>query len=203
MRTRRFLSQAQHLRALIFASSVSSVKCSTLLFFVALFLALPAHAQETSADALSAAGCGPDNIRFEAKGDKNSHPLPQPDPGKALIYFIGDTRGDTAKGVGLPVTRIGIDGQWVAANAMGSYVSFQVEPGDHRMCINFQTVIKSQGKYHTATSFTAVAGETYYFHDVDHPGAPADESVVVRQMDPAEALVLIAKAKFTTWQQKK
>jgi len=163
----------------------------------------PVYAQQSSTDALTAAGCGSENVEFQATRDKNAHPTPTPDPGKALVFLIGNTRGDTGVGVGKAVTRIGIDGQWVAANALGAYVSFAVEPGDHRLCINYQTVIKRQGHYFTAKSFTAVAGQTYYFRTRDAANPSPGQSVILQAMDPAEALVLIAKTGHSTFTQKK
>jgi hypothetical protein len=166
--------------------------------------AAPVYAQDASATALTAAGCGPDNVKFEAKKDKNAHPLPTPDAGKAVVYLIGDTVSDTAKGIGMPVTRIGIDGKWVAASAMGSYITLQVDPGDHRLCISYQLVIKkTQSKLSAATSFTAVAAQTYYFRTVSPPAPPPNEPIDIVPMDPAEALVMIAKTGYSTFTQKK
>lgn len=53
---------------------------------VALLFAASAFAQGPSAVATSA--CGPKDSSFDVKLDKTQQPLAQPDPGKALVYFI-------------------------------------------------------------------------------------------------------------------
>ena len=55
-----------------------------------LFLfASPVFAQSAPAVAV-APGCGASNVNFSVKTDKNQHPFPQADAGKALVYFVED-----------------------------------------------------------------------------------------------------------------
>lgn len=60
-----------------------------------LILATAAWAQENSA-ALSQAGCGPDQARFNVKREAHAHPTGAPEPGKALVYVFGDSELDNA-----------------------------------------------------------------------------------------------------------
>jgi hypothetical protein len=76
-----------------------------------LLFASPALAQDSAANPLAAAGCGPNEIQFDVKTDKKQHPTSQPEAGKALVYVIGAAWSDTvALHIGTPPTRFGIDG---------------------------------------------------------------------------------------------
>ena len=173
--------------------------------FVALLFASPAFAQDSAANALASAGCGPNEVHFDVKTDKNQHPTAQPDTGKALVYVIGDTWYDHALHIGTPTTRFGVDGTWVGANGYRSYFFFPVEPGDHRLCTNVQSKLNRQIQSSTAaTSFTAEAGKAYYFRTrtSDREVSNVAELKLV-PVDPAEAHVLIAAAAFSTFHLKK
>lgn len=174
------------------------------LLLMVLFAA-PVFAQDSSATALAAAGCGPADIKFEAKTDRNAHPIATPDTGKAMVYLIGDTWSDNvAVHIGTPPTRIGVDGTWVSANGYKSYSFFQVDPGNHRLCTDSQVIIKSVQKQTTAAmSFTAEAGQSYYFRTITPVGAASNEEVKIVPIDPAEALVMISRTAHSTFQQKK
>jgi len=168
---------------------------------VALLFASPALAQDSAANALAAAGCGSNEVHFDVKTDKKQHPTAQPDAGKALVYVIGDSWSDhVAVHIETPPTRFGVDGTWVGANGYRSYFFFPVEPGDHRLCTNVQSILKGQVKSSTAaTSFTAEAGRTYYFRTKTPDRPVAGEELKLVPVDPAEAQVLIAAASFSTF----
>lgn len=172
---------------------------------LAVLFAAPVYAQNSGDAMLIAAGCGSIDVKFEVKTDKNAHPMGTPDADKAMVYVIGDTLADNAAlHIGSAPTRIGIDGAWVAAIGYKSYVFFQVTPGDHRLCTDNQVIVKSAEKKSTAAaSFTAAAGQSYYFHTVTPIGAPSTEQIQIEPMDPAAALVLIAKISHSTFEQKK
>jgi hypothetical protein len=121
---------------------------------VALLFAASAFAQEPSAVATSA--CGPKDASFDVKLDKTQHTLAQPDPGKALVYFIQE-KGSDAFDV---TTKVGIDGAWVGANKNSSYFAVSVEPGEHHVCANVQSF---RGHPLGLVHFTAEAGKAYYF----------------------------------------
>jgi hypothetical protein len=121
---------------------------------IALLLAASAFAQEPSSATTSA--CGPKDASFDVKLDKSQHTLGQPDPGKALIYFIQEKGQDAFAAT----TRIGIDGAWVGANKDSSYFAASVDPGDHHVCANVQS---HRGHPLGLVHFTAEAGKIYYF----------------------------------------
>jgi hypothetical protein len=172
---------------------------------IALLFASPAFAQDSTVNPLAAAGCGPNEIHFDVKTDKNQHPTAQPDPGKALVYVIGAAWSDyVAVHVGTPPTRFGIDGTWVGANGYRSYFFFPVEPGDHRLCTTFQSKFKGAVKSSAAaTSFRAEPGKTYYFRTKSPEHANSYGGIKLVPIDPAEAQVLISSTAFSTFRLKK
>ena len=123
---------------------------------VVLFFAASALAQTPSGAATSA--CGPKDASFDVKLDKTQHTLAQPDPGKALVYFIQE-KGSASS----PRTRVGIDGAWVGANKNSSYFAVSVEPGEHHVCANVQSLRGIPGVRVGLVHFTAEAGKVYYF----------------------------------------
>ncbi|MGA7226276.1 MAG: hypothetical protein WA603_13505 [Candidatus Acidiferrales bacterium] len=131
---------------------------TALIFFL---LALPAWAQEKATTDATAPACGPNNIKFDVTQDKSPHPVAQPEPGKALVYFIQD-KGAQSFGIGGSVeTMIGLDGTWVGANRNNSYFSVSVEPGEHHACSTVPFYLKETVEL---AHFTAeAAGKVYYF----------------------------------------
>ena len=101
--------------------------------FLAVF-ASPLFAQDDAAAARAAAGCGPDQIKFEVKTDKNQHPAPKAEPTKALVYVFQDVKQDNTLTIGTATTRVGLDGAWIGAIHGKSYFFFSAEPGNHRVC---------------------------------------------------------------------
>ena len=99
------------------------------------------------------------NVNFHVKLDDTQHKLAQPEPGKALVYFIHDA--GTPAVFAYPTTRVGVDGKWAGANHSNSYFSVSVEPGEHHVCADLQTSI-----YDNRTEFAhfrAEAGKVYYY----------------------------------------
>jgi len=92
---------------------------------IALLFAASAFAQEPSDGVASA--CGAKSGNFSVTLDKSQHTLAQPEPGRALVYFIQEKGSDTFD----VTTKIGIDGAWVGANKNSSYctVLSRASPG--------------------------------------------------------------------------
>src|ERR1700689_4167470 len=125
--------------------------------FLALFLlASPAFAQDSGNAALAAAGCGASDVDFKIKTDKKQHPIPTPEPGKAAVVVISQF-GSVCVGPCI-VTRVGVDGTWVGANQGASYLSFAIGPGDHRVCIAYQSRLKGRSETAAALSLTTEVG---------------------------------------------
>lgn len=103
--------------------------------------------------------CGPLEASVAVSLDSSPHIPQQPQPGKALIYFIHDAGQDA--GFTYPSTRIGMDGKWVGANKKSSWFSLTIEPGEHHLCAAIQypftaTVV-------ALAHLTAEAGKVYFY----------------------------------------
>jgi hypothetical protein len=172
------------------------------LFALVLFVG-PLFAQDQAAVARTAAGCGPGEVKFSVKTDKEQHPTAQPEAGKAIVYVFG---GEAVDLHGLVIgkenvtTRWGVDGAWVGAGYRNSYFFFSVSPGDHHLCAGRQ----ADSKPSAALSFNAEAGKTYYFRTTTrhsgHTYAPGETEL--EPVDPAAAQLLIADSPFTVFKRK-
>jgi hypothetical protein len=91
--------------------------------------------------------------------NKSQHPFPQPNSGKALVYFVEDDTNFNA--TPKPVVRVGLDGTWVGATHGSSYLFFPVDVGEHHLCASWQG--KGQEAYAAATNLDARADEMYFF----------------------------------------
>ena len=148
---------------------------------IALLFAASAFAQNTSGTATSA--CGPKDASFDVKLDKTQHTLAQPEPGKALVYFIQERRA---------AAQIGLDGAWVGANKNSSYFAVSVEPGEHHVCADVHTPRGIPGVPVGFLHFTAEAGRVYYFDARVVPGVGADPYLFFDAVDSDQAKFLIA-----------
>ncbi len=126
--------------------------------------------QYQSPVAVAEAACGPKNVKFEV-GTGTADP-PKPEPSKALVYVIQDLGRcpdctGAAEGrftnVDQALTKVGMDGAWIAANQGSSYVFFSVTPGEHHLCANWQSRLEVRSRAFAMTNFTAEAGKIYYF----------------------------------------
>jgi len=120
---------------------------------IVLLFAASAFAQAPSGSAASA--CGPKDASFDVKLDKTQHTVAQPEPERALVYFIQENGGAASK--------IGLDGAWVGANKSSSYFAVPVEPGEHHVCADVHTPRGIPGVPVGFLHFTAEAGRVYYF----------------------------------------
>ena len=142
----------------------------------------------------STAACGPEKAKFDVKLDTSQHVLAQPDPGKALIYFIQDFGGQ-ALGISV-VTWVGLDGVWVGATNNNSHFSASLEPGEHHMCSMLRT--RLMGYPVEFTHFTAEAGKVYYFRE-----RFIDRFLFIDAVDSDEARYLIHRYPLSISQPKK
>ena len=128
---------------------------------ILIFFATSACAQDKAAMAAAQAACGPKNAKFSASQDYKRHPTPAPDPEKALVYVVqelGELKCDDCA-----LTRVAQDGSWVGANQGSSYFFFWTEPGEHHLCMNWQSWIEARSQAVALANFTAEAGKVYYF----------------------------------------
>lgn len=164
-----------------------------------------AHGQDSQdAAALAhAAGCGPSEVEFNVKTDKNQHPTPQPEAGKAMVYVFDTIKLDPGLVIGTVTLRIGLDGSWMGANHGDSYFYFAVDPGDHRICAQWQSTFGRLSKLASAASLTAEAGQVYYFRANADARSHDRGAVRLEPLDPAEALLLTSFSAYSTSHPKK
>ena len=153
-----------------------------------------------------ATSCGPSDVKFDVKHDNTQHSLTQADPGKALVYVIEVFRKPPGE-LGNPTIRVGLDGTWIGANQGTSYLSFAVDPGEHHLCTNWQSMWKRLSDQHSLTSFSAEAGKTYFFRVQTHVESEGRDSQVwyidLQPVNPDEGKYLVATAPLSVSQQKK
>jgi hypothetical protein len=172
-----------------------------------LLLAVPVIARgqgaQDAAALARAAGCGPANVEFNVKTDKNQHPAAEPEAGKALVYVFDTVKLDPGLALGTVTLRVGLDGSWVGANHGDSYFYFPVDPGDHRICAQWQSTFERLSKLASAISLTAEAGQVYYFRAIADARSHDRGAVRLEALDPAEALLLTASSAYSTSHPKK
>lgn len=125
--------------------------CSVFFFMM---LPLLAHSQLS----VITRACGPDEEKFtvsEAAAKGQITPL-----AKNLSRIVVFPEAISVVAGCRYTTRIGIDGQWVGATCPGSYLSYDVHPGEHHVCADLQK--KNQNDV-ALYQLTAEAGRVYYF----------------------------------------
>lgn len=170
------------------------------LFVASSFAPVFVLAQDASAIAAAQSACGAADVKFEAKVDAIHHPTPQSDADKALVYVVQDLGEFQCQTCAL--TRVGLDGAWVGANPGSSYFFFNVEPGDHHLCLNWQSVLQIRSRAFSLANFTAEAGHVYYFRSRIFES----RTIYYFDLDPVnddEGKFLVASTALSVWQPKK
>lgn len=175
------------------------------LVLVVLSLCLPVFGQSQSVDLRKTAGCGPAEMKFSVKTGQGQSDVAKPEAGKALVYVIEEERPPAnVTMIGHVTTRVGLDGNWVGANHGNSYFSFPVAPGKHRVCTDWQSLLKSAQKLNGAADLAAKEGMTYFFRvqvRAQHEEHPAE--VRLEPVDEAQGLLLISRSALSTSKAKK
>lgn len=134
--------------------------CKAMLLVCALPPAASALAQNPSSSLPAA--CGPDNASLKVKLDYTGHAPAQPEPGKALVYFIHDAGTSLAHPIiAYPTLKLGMDGAWVGANHGDSWFAVTVAPGEHHVCATLQSRFVDQRM--ELAHLQAEAGRVYYY----------------------------------------
>jgi hypothetical protein len=177
----------------------------SILVVLSFIFASPVLAQDSGSAPRAAAGCGPSQVQFDVKANKNLHTTAQPEPGKALIYVFEEERRDSGTTwLGSVTTRVGLDGSWAGANHGKSYVSISADPGEHRLCTDWQSSLKTLFKVGSAATLTAEAGKIYYYRTiVYYPTKEREPQVKLEPLDSAEGQFLISSSAFSRFQPKK
>lgn len=176
-----------------------------------------AAAQDRAAIDGALAGCGPANAKFKIRADKSNHLTPGPEPGKARLYFVGDST-------------FGVDGSWIGASRGDSYFSVSLDPGVHHLCARFSHwqpyfwLFPLKITAYSVHRLDAAAGGIYYvglrgspYSNVGYFAGfpfyvtvtPPQESMVraarieLIQYDADEGARIVASSRFSTSRQKK
>jgi hypothetical protein len=152
----------------------------------------------------TAGGCGPANIDFNVSSPNDGAPPPTPESGKALVYVIQVIENGPNMALDDATTRFGVDGAWVGANHGNSYFYFSVDPGQHDVCVDWQSSLLARSELASAANLDANAGSTYYFQvrtrdaTKEYPGY-----VKIKLVDEAEGRLLLGSSSRVTSRPKK
>jgi len=127
----------------------------------AIFLLISAaFGQAASAITGATAACGPLKSQFQQQPENTAWPDAKAGTDKALVYVVEDQR---QLGSGAITVKVGMDGAWIGANQNNTYVSAAVPPGEHHLCVNWQSHLSELNRQFSLAHFTAEGGKTYYF----------------------------------------
>jgi hypothetical protein len=164
--------------------------------WLVLVCAAPVYGQTAAPDFRTGAGCGPQETQFNVKLDAPDKGVLATSPGKARVYVI-QIVGTNDKGI---TTRVGIDGTWVGANSGTGYNTFEVDPGDHNICADWQSSQRARQLDGAAIAIRAEQGKTYFFV-IGLQVAALDFNLT--EVDPAEGQWLLSISQKSNWTQKK
>ena len=156
-----------------------------------IFSSSPVLSQDAAmAAATTACGLIGDHIKVTSENAKDL--LTQPEPGKALVYVIEDD-GVANHIIGGNITwRVGFDGAWVAAlNRHSPYTTFSVTPGEHHLCVNWQSSLDFLAKATNLAHLEVEADKTYYFR-VRKWASQTEVFVDLGPVDSDQAKLLLA-----------
>ncbi len=103
-----------------------------------IFFAVSAFAQLAPPQSSPQPACGAVGVSFDAATSSPFEPPSKPESGKAMVYVVEDTPW-SAEAIGAPTIKVGVDGDWVGATRGRSHLYFTVDPGEHHLCINWQS----------------------------------------------------------------
>lgn len=181
---------------------------------VVLLFAASVFAQDPGAVVAAESACGPANTKFDVKPDATQHPTAQPDSGKSFVYVVedlGECPGCIASNsfagffntVDNAVTKVGMDGAWMGANRGSSYIFFAVSPGEHHLCMNWQSRLQSRSRAFAMANFTTEEGKAYYFRERVFPGHSGDYVFELDPVNSDEGKYLVAMSPFSVSHPKK
>jgi hypothetical protein len=155
---------------------------------VVMLLAVTAVAQQTQSRPNIFAACGPNGVDFKTE-TSTAQPPAQPEPGKALVYVVEDYRAISWTS---PTIKVGLDGAWMGATHDTSYLFFSVDPGEHHLCINWQSSLEQA----SFARLVAEPGRTYYFRARPHTfsGRWDNNYLDLDAIDPDEGQYLVASS---------
>src|ERR1700719_822533 len=166
------------------------------IMLLVLVCAAPVCGQNATTDFRAGGGCGPQKAQYEVTLGAPDKGAIAPSPGKARVYVI-EIVGTNDTGA---TTRVGVDGNWVGANTGKGYISFEVDPGGHNICADWQSILKARQQDGAAMVTRAEEGRTYYFV-VGILVQALDFNLT--EVDEAEGQWLLSISQKSMWTQKK
>ena len=167
-----------------------------------MLFAVYGFAQQSSTPPQFHEACGPLKVNFETS-ISTSRPPTQPEPGKALVFVAEDfqTIGAT---VGAPTFKIGLDGAWAGATHGSSYLVFSVDPGEHHLCVRWQSHVGWVSRLVSFARLTAEPGKTYYFRARSMSSSSSGTMYLdLDPIDPDEGQYMVASSPLITPHEKK
>ena len=149
-------------------------------------------AQQGSAPGELPQACGPLKVDFDTS-ISTSRPPTQPEPGKALVYVAQEMPVVTLK--------VGMDGAWMGATHGHSYFVFSVEPGEHHMCVRWQSH-RGFARMASFAQLNAEPGRTYYFRARIY-GLENPQYLDLDPVDPDEGQYLVSTSPLSVSHPKK
>lgn len=144
--------------------------------------------------------CGNDHVKFDVTTQAGQPALPPPAAGKAQVVMI-ETSDYVSPG-SRATARIGMDGAWVGADKGNSYFTFEVTPGLHHLCANWQSSFEGLDRQAELVPVTAEPGKVYYFL-VKVKASKYFEDFTFAPLNVDEAAYLVQTSKLATSTQKR
>lgn len=167
-----------------------------------IFFAVSAFAQLAPPQSSPQPACGAVGVSFDAATSSPFEPPSKPESGKAMVYVVEDTPW-SAEAIGAPTIKVGVDGDWVGATRGRSHLYFTVDPGEHHLCINWQSHWKAFSKFVSFAHVVAEPGKTYYFRARATYYSRSPMYLDLDAIDSDEGEYLVASSQPSTAQRKK
>jgi hypothetical protein len=169
---------------------------------VILAFAISAFAQQPPPSAGLHVACGSLGATFKT-ATSAAQPPSQPETGQALVYVVEDFP-KFGEAIGAPTIKVGLDGNWVGATHGASYLFFTVDPGEHHLCINWQSSLGRLSKLVSFARLMAEPGKTYYFRSrAIYSSYASNMYLDLDAIDPDEGEYLVASSQLSSERAKK
>lgn len=146
-------------------------------------------AEKLKKDEIEKKACPTVDVKFSADTDKTTHPTPEPEPGKGLVYILRPTMmGNKIQ------TKLAVDGTWVGVNRGHNYFFLHLDPGDHFFC--------SKAENKSVLALKVEAGKTYFVEQKIKEGWMKARNKLAL-LSEEEGKKKLAKSHPSSWQEKK
>lgn len=148
------------------------------------------------------AACGPDAVKFNVKAMGRQSSMPEPESGKALIYFVEEYRRPHNE-LGTPTVRLGENGAWLGANRGTSFFTLTLDPGEHHFCADWQSTPPWFDHKISLTSLNVEAGQIYYLRARVTEHSQAVWTLDLDPVNPDEGAYLVSISSLSAYTPKK